>query len=182
MTYSKKRLREVTALKRAAVKKIQNDIGELDASPSRKYIEEFNREFQTFEAVSTPEAILQDARNANLIWIGDYHALTKSQIYAAEFVRKLSADNRSIVLAVEPIFSRSQKILDRWLAGKISEHEFLDRIHYKEEWGCDWDGYKTIFETARDMHIPVYGIDCHPRNDMRSIGRRDLVPHAELCD
>ena len=54
MTYSKKRLREVTALKRAAVKKIQNDIGELDASPSRKYIEEFNREFQTFQAVSTP--------------------------------------------------------------------------------------------------------------------------------
>jgi hypothetical protein len=64
--------------------------------------------------------------------------------------------------------------LDRWLAGRISEHEFLDRVHYKEEWGCDWDGYKTIFETARDLRIPVYGIDCHPRNDMRSIGRRDL--------
>ena len=60
------------------------------------------------------------------------------------------------------------------MAGKISEHEFLDRIHYKEEWGCDWDGYKAIFETARDLRIPVYGIDCHPRNDMRSIGRRDL--------
>src|SRR5206468_12725797 len=106
MTYSKKRLREVTALKRAAVKKIQNDIGELDASPSRKYIEEFNREFQTFQAVSTGDAILQEARTANLIWIGDYHALTKSQTYAAEFVKKLS-DDRSIVLAVEPVFSRS---------------------------------------------------------------------------
>jgi uncharacterized iron-regulated protein len=174
MTYSKKRLREVTALKKAAVKKIQNEIGELDASPSRKYIEEFNREFQTFEAVSTADAILQEARNANLIWIGDYHALAKSQKYAAEFVRKFSADNRSIVLAVEPVFARSQKILDRWMAGKISEQEFLDRIHYKEDWGCDWDGYKAIFCTARDLNIPVYGIDCHPRNDMRSIGRRDL--------
>jgi uncharacterized iron-regulated protein len=174
MTYSKKRLREVTALKRAAVKKIQNDIGELDASPSRKYIEEFNREFQTFQAVSTADEILQQARNANLIWIGDYHALTKSQIYAAEFVKKLSSDDRPIVLAVEPVFSRSQKILDRWMAGKISEQEFLDRTRYREEWGCDWDGYKAIFETARDLQIPVHGIDCHPRNDMRSIGRRDL--------
>jgi heme-binding uptake protein ChaN (Tiki superfamily) len=174
MTYSKKRLREVTALKRAAVKKIQNDIGELDASPSRKYIEEFNREFQTFQAVSTTDEILQQARQANLIWIGDYHALSKSQIYAAEFVKKQSSDNRRIVLAVEPVFSRSQKILDRWMAGKISEQEFLERTRYKVEWGCDWDGYKAIFETARDLNIPVHGIDCHPRNDMRSIGRRDL--------
>src|SRR3954467_12664663 len=101
MTYSKKRLREVTALKRAAVKKIQHDICEIDASPSRKYIEEFNREFQTFQTVSTQDTILEDARNANLIWIGDYHALTKSQTYAADFVRKLSSDNRPIVLAVE---------------------------------------------------------------------------------
>src|SRR3954463_5943427 len=118
MTYSKKRLREVTALQRAAVKKIQSDIGELDASPSRKYIEEFNHEFQTFESVSTADAILQEARTANLIWIGDYHALAKSQTYAAELVRKLSSD-RSILLAVEPVFARSQKILDHWMAGKI---------------------------------------------------------------
>ena len=45
MTYSKQRLKEVTALKRQAVRLIQNDIGEIDASPSRKYIQEFNREF-----------------------------------------------------------------------------------------------------------------------------------------
>jgi hypothetical protein len=173
MTYSKKRLREVTALKRAAVKKIQSDIGELNASPSRKYIEEFNREFQTFQTVSTPDAILEEARSANLIWIGDYHALEKSQTYAADFVRKLSSGNREIVLAVEPVFARSQKILDRWMCGKISEQEFLDRVHYREEWGCDWEGYKAIFETARDLGIPIHGIDCHPRNDMRSIGRRD---------
>ena len=110
MTYSKKRLREVTALKRAAVQKIQSDIGELNASPSRKYIEEFNREFQTFQSVSTPEAIVEQARGANLIWIGDYHALAKTQIYAADFVRKLSSDDREIVLAVEPVFGRSQKL------------------------------------------------------------------------
>jgi hypothetical protein len=174
MTYSKKRLKEVTALKKAAVKKIQNDIGELNASPSRKYIEEFNREFQAFDSVSTPEVILAEARTANLIWIGDYHALTKSQTYAADFVQKLYSDNRQIALAVEPVFGRSQKSLERWMSGKISEQEFLDRIRYREEWGCDWEGYKTIFERARDLRIPVHGIDCHPRNDMRSIGRRDL--------
>jgi hypothetical protein len=174
MTYSKQRLREVTALKRAAVKRIQSDIRELDVSTNQKYIHEFSREFDTFRSVCDPEAIIEDARSANLIWIADYHALSKSQAYAARFVRELAAHNSNITLAVEPVFARNQKVLDRWMSGKISEQEFLDGINYEDEWGCEWSGYKAIFDAARDLRIPVYGIDCHPRNDMRSIGRRDL--------
>ena len=174
MAYSKQRLREVTALKRAAVKRIQSDIGELDVSTNRKYIHEFSREFDTFRSVCDPGAIIEDAHSANLIWIADYHALSKSQAYAARFVRELAAHNSNIILAVEPVFARNQKILDQWMSGKITEQEFLDGINYEEEWGCEWSGYKAIFDAARDLRIPVYGIDCGPRNDMRSIGRRDL--------
>jgi heme-binding uptake protein ChaN (Tiki superfamily) len=174
MTYSKQRLREVLELKRTAVRRIQSDIGELWASRSRKYIHEFNCEFRAFQAVCEPQAILEEARTANLIWIGDYHALARSQTYAAEFVRGLAARNVNLALAVEPVFGRSQKTLDCWMSGQISESEFLERIRYYEEWGCDWSGYKVIFETAREHRIPVHGVDCHPRNDMRSISRRDL--------
>lgn len=172
MTYSKQRLREVTELKRAAVLKIQNDIGEL---PSRKYIQEFSREFRTFQSVCQFDDVFAEAVAANLIWIGDYHALSRSQTFAADFVRKLTAAcDGKVALAVEPVFARNQKILDRWMSGKISEQEFLNAIHYDEEWGCDWTAYKTLFETARELNIPVYGVDCHPRHDMRSIRRRDL--------
>ena len=175
MTYSKQRLREVTALKRQAVRRIQKDIGEIDASPSRKYIQEFNREFQTFDRVCDPAEIFGEARQANLIWVGDYHALARSQTYAREFVRQLAAQKQNnIAIAVEPLFARHQPVLDEWMTGEISEQEFLDRIRYHEEWGCEWDGYKSIFTTARELRIPVYGVDCHPRNDMRSISRRDL--------
>ncbi len=174
MTYSKQRLREVLELKRTAVRHIQSDIGELGASPSRKYIHEFNHEFQTFQAVCEPETVFEEARTANLIWIGDYHALPRSQTYAAQFIRQLAARNVNLALAVEPVFARSQKTLDQWMAGRISEQEFLDGIRYQEEWGCDWSGYKAIFDTARELRIPAYGVDCHPRNDMRSISRRDL--------
>src|SRR5437870_1955695 len=174
MTYSKQRLKEVTALKRAAVRRIQNDICEIDASTSRKYILEFNREFQTFQSVCETKEVLEQAQQVNLIWIGDYHALVQSQIYATEFLRGLAASKNNLAVAVEPVFGRNQEILDRWMAGKISEQEFLDRVHYHEEWGCEWEGYRAIFAAARELHIPIYGVDCHPRNDMRSISRRDL--------
>ncbi|HEY2384057.1 MAG TPA: ChaN family lipoprotein [Terriglobia bacterium] len=174
MTYSKQRLREITALKKEAVRRIQTDIGEIHPSPTRKYIHEFNKEFQGFESVCTPQDILQQAERANLIWIGDYHALPACQAYAVSLLKELSNHKKNLALAVEPVFARHQKVLDSWMAGEISEQEFLDRVRYYEEWGCDWQSYKMIFQTARDLKVPVHAVDCQPRNDMRSIGRRDL--------
>ena len=174
MTYSKQRLREITALKKEAVRRIQTDIGEIHPSPTRKYIHEFNKEFQGFESVCAIQDVIRQAEQANLIWIGDYHALPASQAYAATLLKELAHLKKNLALAVEPVFARNQKVLDSWMSGTISEQEFLDRVRYHEEWGCDWQSYKTIFQTARELKIPVHGVDCHPRNDMRSIGRRDL--------
>ena len=174
MTYSKQRLREITELKREAVRRIQTDIGEIHPSPSRKYIQEFSEEFDTFESVCQPEEILRGILKANLVWVGDYHALAASQMLVVELLKTVSQRKANIAVAVEPVFARSQESLDRWMSGKISEQEFLERIRYHDEWGCEWTGYKAIFETARELRVPVYGVDCHPRNDMRSIGRRDL--------
>jgi hypothetical protein len=174
MTYSKQRLRQVTQLQREAVRRIQTDIGEIHPSPSRKYIEDFSQEFDAFESVCEPEEVLYGALAADLIWVGDYHALDKSQRYVVELLKEIARHKDNVALAVEPIFARSQDVLDQWMKKEISEQEFLERIRYREEWGCDWAGYRAIFETARDLRIPVYGVDCHPRNDMRSIGRRDL--------
>src|SRR5438105_4104227 len=114
MTYSKQRLKEVTALKRAAVRRIQSDIGEIDASTSRKYIQEFNREFQSYESVCEKAEVLEQALEANLIWIGDYHALVQSQAYATEFLRGLAARKDNLAIAVEPVFARNQEVLDLW--------------------------------------------------------------------
>src|SRR4030095_14117208 len=174
MIYSKQRLREVIELQREAVRRIQTDIGEIHPSPNRKYIDEFSQEFDEFVSVRDPKDLVREALEANLVWVGDYRALQKSQMYVAELLKDIAKEKDNIALAVEPIFARSQETLDRWMSGKISEQEFLERIRYHEEWGCEWAGYKAIFETARELNIPVYGVDCHPRNDMRSIGRRDL--------
>src|SRR5262249_27036597 len=127
----------------------------------------------SFENVCGFSEVLDEAAASNLIWIGDYHALSRFQQFAADFVHELYRKNTNIALGVEPVFARQQKLLDRWMMGRISEQAFLEGIHYAEEWGCDWDSYSLLFNTARDLGIPIYGVDCHPRYDMRSISRRD---------
>src|SRR5581483_10242748 len=117
MTFSKQRLREVTALKREAVRRIQTDIVEIHPSPTRKYIHEFNEEFQSFEAVCTAAEISNATKEANLIWVGDYHALPASQMYAVTLLKELAAGRKNLALAVEPVFARNQKVLDEWMGG-----------------------------------------------------------------
>ncbi len=173
MRYSKRRIKEVADIKQTAVDRIRTAIGQIDTSPSFKYIQDFATEFASFESVCEFSEILDQAAESQIIWIGDYHALSRFQQFAAGFVRDLYRKNPNIALGVEPVFARHQKLLDRWMSGRISEQVFLNSIRYDDEWGCDWSCYSLLFNTARDLRIPIYGVDCHPRYDMRSIGRRD---------
>src|SRR5215813_6325555 len=99
MTYSKQRLREVTDLKRQAVRRIQTDIGEIHPSPSRKYIQEFTEEFDTYESVAEPQEILDNALAAKLIWVGDYHALEQHQLYVVDLMRELARRKNKVAVA-----------------------------------------------------------------------------------
>jgi len=174
MSYSRHRLNEVVALQKAVLDRIESDLGEFIGSSRRKYIQEFHDEFQTYDAPCDLDEILESASRAHVVWVSDYHALTRSRTFAADLLKQLSArKNSRIALGVEVVFGRHQNILDRWMNDVISEEEFLSGIRYFEQWGCDWPSYRILFETARECGIPVYGIDCNPRRDLRSIGRRD---------
>ena len=174
MSYSKHRLKEVVTLQRRILDRIEADLGEFGASTRLKYIQEFTDEFRDYEDVCSVEEILTSARSANVVWIGDYHAFGRSRDFAIDFLRRLAArTNNQISLAVEIVFARHQKILDRWLNGQISESEFLETIRYSDDWDCDWPSYKRLFEAAKEIGIPIHAIDCHPRRDLRSIRRRD---------
>src|ERR1051326_6008430 len=102
MRYSRRRLNEVADIKQTAVERIRTAIGQIDTSPSHKYIQDFATEFSSFEKVSDSLEILNEACSSNLIWIGDYHALSRFQQFAAEFVRELYKKKPNIGLGVEP--------------------------------------------------------------------------------
>src|ERR1051326_4302416 len=121
MRYSSRRIREVAGIKQAALERIQTDIDQIDTSPNHKFIDEFTTEFGNFQEASDLSEILQEAASANLVWIGDYHALSRFQEFASEFLRKLYQQNRNIALGVEPVFARHQKILDGWMTGRSEE-------------------------------------------------------------
>jgi len=174
-------LAEKIRFQQKEVERLKVEIFGTDRMPKSRYIRNFMNEFVEFEAISTHDDLLQDARGARFIYVGDYHALDKYQKFQEELLKDL-AQEHSLVLAVEMFYARNQRALDDWMNGKISEEQFLRRVRYRLEWGYGWDSYRDLLQAARKLGVPVFGVDCSPRNDLRYIRARDTAAAARIAD
>lgn len=165
--------REEVAFHREMVRQLKREISAIDRNSRRKYIRDFDSEYRSFEQLATLDDLIVAAYKSDIIYIGDYHALPQSQMFAARMVREIASRSRNTHLAMEMVFGRSQRVLDRWMAGELTEHEFLRRIRYHLDWGYDWESFARIFAVARTRQVRVHGVDCEPRSGFRYIRRRD---------
>src|SRR5579871_3912052 len=162
-----------------ALAEVEREIRTQDSHGRRKYLREFNKAFRTYESVLTGEEVQAALRGADVVLVGDYHALPASQRSAASLLEQRAlAGDRPVVLGVETIFARDQHILDEWWRRDIEESELRQRIRFDLDWGYDWVPFYELLVSARDNAEALYGLDCMPREDLRKIGARDR--HAAL--
>ncbi|HEY6765561.1 MAG TPA: ChaN family lipoprotein, partial [Candidatus Sulfotelmatobacter sp.] len=162
---------------------VEREIRAQDSSSRRKYLREFSRAFRTYESVIGPQQISESMSAADIILVGDYHALSTCQRYAATVIEQLALlGNRPIVLGVETIFARDQHILEEWWRREIDEKELRERIRFDLDWGYEWIPFCELLVAARDHAEGLYGLDCMPREDLRKIGARDRHAAAKLAE
>jgi len=153
---------------------VEREIRANDHNNRRKYLRDFSEAFRAYDSVLDPTQLQETIRAADIVLIGDYHALPASQAFAASLlVQRAQLPDRPVVLGLETIFSRDQHIVDEWLRREIDEQELRQRIRFDLDWGYDWSPFYQLLEKARDYSAGIYGLDCMPREDLRKIGARD---------
>jgi hypothetical protein len=153
---------------------VERELRAHDSSGRRKYLRDFSNAFPAYESVLDSEQLTAMVRAADVILIGDYHALASAQRFAATLLeQRAQPGDRPIVLGVETIFSRHQHILEEWWRREIDEEELRQRIRFDLDWSYDWPPFYELLVTAREHADAVYGLDCMPREDLRKIGARD---------
>jgi len=158
---------------------VEREIRLQDSHGRRKYLREFNEAYRSYEGVLDAEQLRGVVHAADVVLIGDYHALPASQRQAAALIeQRAMAGDRPVVLGVETIFARDQHILDEWWRREIDEEEFRQRIRFDLDWGYEWAPFYELLVMARDHAEALYGLDCMPREDLRKIGARDR--HAAI--
>jgi len=172
-----------TVAQRYALAGVEREIRAQDSHNRRKYLREFNQAFREYDSLLNSEGIQNALRAADIVLVGDYHALPAAQRYAASLIeqRALMGD-RKVVLGVETIFARDQHILDEWWRREIDEDELRQRIRFDLDWGYDWTPFHELLVTARDHAEALYGLDCMPREDLRKIGARDRHAAAKIAE
>ena len=164
---------------------VEREVRAHDSSGQRKYLRDYRNAFRSYESILDSQQLTAMVRAADLILIGDYHALPAAQRFAANLLEQRAAPgDRPVVLGVETIFSRHQPILEEWWRREIDEEELRQRIRFDLDWSYEWPPFYELLVTAREHADAVYGIDCLPRDDLRKIAARDQ--HAadkitEMC-
>lgn len=162
-----------------ALAAVQRDILPRDSAWGRKYLREFNQAFAKYESALTSEEVTARLADADIVLVGDYHALPKSQQFAAQLVENL-AQSGPVVLGVEAILSRDQRIVDAWWKREIEEAELRRRLRFDRDWGYEWAPFYELLVAAREHCQAIYGLDCMPREDLRRIRSRDRHAVAKI--
>jgi len=156
-----------------ALASVEREIRANDPAAGRKYLRDFREAYRSYEHVLAASGVLEQIAQADIVLVGDYHALPNSQRYLASLLKHPAIRQRPVVLGVETVFSRDQHIMDEWLRGEIDETELRQRIRFELDWGYDWTPFYELLTTARAHATTIYGLDCMPREDLRKIGARD---------
>ena len=162
---------------------VEREIRAQDSHHRRKYLREFNRAFRSYDSLLDSAELQTALHSADVVLIGDYHALPAAQRHAASLMEQRAlAGDRPVVLGVETVYARDQHILDEWWRREIDENELRQRIRFDLDWGYDWAPFYDLLVAARDHAEGLYGLDCMPREDLRKIGARDRHAAAKIAE
>jgi uncharacterized iron-regulated protein len=157
-----------------ALASVEREVRANDSSGRRKYLRDFSNAFRSYQSVIDSQQLTTMVGAADVILIGDYHALPSAQRFAATLLeQRAQPGDRPVVLGVETIFSRHQHVLEEWWRREIDEEEFRQRIRFDLDWNYEWPPFYELLVTAREHAEAVYGLDCMPREDLRKIHARD---------
>ena len=134
---------------------------------------------ESFTAITQDSFV--DAVDATFCLLGDFHTLKQSQRVLVRLCRQmLKRDpHRRLVIALESFKAIDQDALDAFMSGQLDEASFLAKIRYYEYWGFPWKHFRMILDFARELSIPVLGINSENAG-MDPLRYRDQVAARRL--
>lgn len=124
------------------------------------YERAYKRAVRDYERVSDQGEMLRAILRADIVHVGDYHTCNQSQRSFLRILKAVVKKDRNFAVGMELLHARHQKVLDRFLAGKISEATFLKRIKLEEHWVFDlWSNFKPLFDFCKYHKIRMLAID-----------------------
>ncbi len=126
--------------------------------------------------VAAQEVLARAAREA-VVLLGESHDKPDHHRWELQTVAALAGLHPKLVLGFEMFPRRVQGALDRWVAGELTEKDFLKASDWAEVWGNETEHYLPLFHFARLNRIPMIALNVE-RDFVRAVGEKGLAAVA----
>ena len=120
-----------------------------------------------------PQSVLQKLAAADVIYLGETHDNANDHRAQFAIIQSLHQLNPNLAIAMEMFQRPYQSVLDRYLAGAISEAQLKELTEYETRWGFSWEYYAPILRFAKEHRLPVIALNT-PTEVTRKVSRSGL--------
>ena len=126
-------------------------------------------------ALAAPDAStdFQALAAADVVYLGETHDSLADHAAQLEILMALHQQNPEIAIALEMFQRPFQPVIDRYLAGDISEAELVIQSEYEQRWGFPWEYYAPILRFAQEHQLPLIAANA-PAEITRKVARQGL--------
>lgn len=124
------------------------------------------------------ETIIPYLANKQVVYIGETHDRFDHHLNQLEIIRRLHEIHPDLAIGMEFFQQPFQSHLDAYVAGELSEKEFLKASEYYERWRFDYRLYRPILRYAQRQRIPLVALNL-PREITSKVGHSGLSSLTE---
>ncbi len=137
-----------------------NHLGKNPSKTLRSYHESFGKQLGQYECSVSFADVMEAARKADVVFVGDYHPWHLAKDTFARIVKEATPPDgqskQSILL--EEFQANDNRYLKAYLSGVIDDNGLRSKAWSYDRNGS-WGGVLEIVHYAREAGIPVWGID-----------------------
>lgn len=126
------------------------------------------------------KALLRDAATRQVVLLGEQHDSAEDHVWQLQTLAALHLLRPNLVIGFESFPRRVQPVLDRWVAGDLSQRQLLEQTEWDKVWRFSPSLYLPLFEFARLNRIPMIALNVeHTLNEAVSAKGWDAVPEVQ---
>jgi len=124
--------------------------------------------------------VLADMARRKIVLLGEQHDNADDHAWQLATLGALHTMRPRMVIGFESFPRRAQPVLDKWIAGELSERQFLEQSDWEKVWGVPAELYLPLFRFARINGIPMRALNVD-RELIRAISDKgwDAVPASQ---
>jgi len=105
------------------------------------------------------EQVFDQLASTRIVLLGEAHTTAAHHYWQQYMLSGLHSRNANLIVGFEMLPRRVQAALDDWVAGKLTEKEFLEQSEWQKVWGYDADLYLPLLRFVRLHRLPAIALN-----------------------